>query len=103
MSEPDLTRLEHQIGRVLRVGVALSAGALAIGLVLFGLGFSVAAGSLFTGGLVLLMAIPATRIVASFVDALRRGDRLLAWATGIVLLVMVITVVYTLATDPGAA
>jgi uncharacterized membrane protein len=103
MTEPELNRLERQIGRVLRIGVALSAGALALGLALFGLGFDAAAQALFTGGLVLLMAIPTARILASFVDALRRRDRLLAWATGIVLLVMVMTVVYSLTSGAGSA
>ena len=103
MTEVDLSRLEHQIGRVLRLGVALSAIALAGGLILFGLNQEAAASWLFMGGLILLMAIPAARILTSFVDALRRGDRLLAWSTGIVLLVMAITVVYSLASDPGTA
>ena len=68
----------------------------------FALGFSSAAQDLFLAGLVLLMAIPLARILTSFVDALRRGDRLLSWATGVVLLVMAITIVYSLMSDTGS-
>ena len=97
MTDQALSRLESQIGRLLRIGVAMSASALAAGLILCAL-----ARDLFLGGLVLLMAIPLARILTSFVDALRRGDRLLSWATGIVLLVMAMTVVYSLMSDPGS-
>jgi uncharacterized membrane protein len=94
MPEPELSRLEHQIGRLLRLGVALSAAALAVGLVC-SLG-GVAMGEwIMRGGLILLMAIPVGRILASFVDAVRRGDRLLAGATAFVLVVMALTVVYS--------
>jgi len=94
MPDPELSRLEHQIGGLLRIGVALSAAALALGLVcaLFGID---AGDAIMRGGLVLLMAIPITRIAASFVDAVRRGDRLLAGATAFVLVVMALTVVYS--------
>jgi uncharacterized membrane protein len=95
MPEPELTRLEHQIGRVLRVGVALSAAALAMGLVL-AIGGIDAGNTVMRAGLILLMAIPITRILASFVDAIRRGDRLLAGATAFVLIVMMLTVVYSI-------
>jgi uncharacterized membrane protein len=94
MPEPDLSRLEHQIGRLLRAGVAASAAALALGLV-FELGGLSSGDAIMRAGLILLMAIPITRILASFVDALRRGDRLLARATAFVLVVMVLTVVYS--------
>lgn len=95
MPEPELSRLEHQIGRVLRIGVALSAGALAVGLVMALAGID-AGNTVMRAGLILLMAIPVTRIVASFVDALRRGDKLLSSATAFVLVVMVLTVIYSL-------
>jgi uncharacterized membrane protein len=94
MPEPDLSRLEHQLGRLLRVGVAVSAAALALGLI-FALGGLADGDAIMRGGLVLLMAIPITRILASFVDAVRRGDRLLSGATAFVLVVMVLTVVYS--------
>lgn len=94
MAEEELSRLEHQLGKLLRVGVALSALALAGGLVasLAGIGEG---DTVMRVGLILLMAIPVTRIAASFIDALRRGDRLLAFATGFVLIVMALTVVYS--------
>jgi uncharacterized membrane protein len=95
MPEPELSRLEHQIGRVLRIGVALSAGALAAGLIMALAGVD-AGNTVMRVGLILLMAIPVTRIIASFIDALRRGDKLLSSATAFVLIVMVLTVVYSL-------
>jgi uncharacterized membrane protein len=94
MPEPELSRLEHQIGQLLRLGVALSAAALATGLVC-SLGGLVVGDAIMRAGLLLLMAIPVARILASFVDALRRGDRLLAGATAFVLVVMALTVVYS--------
>jgi uncharacterized membrane protein len=94
MPDPELSRLEHQIGRLLRLGVALSATALALGLMCAVTGIG-AGDAIMRGGLVLLMAIPITRIAASFVDAVRRGDRLLAGATAFVLVVMALTVVYS--------
>jgi uncharacterized membrane protein len=94
MPEPELSRLEHQIGRLLRVGVALSAAALATGLVCSLTGLPIG-DTIMRAGLILLMAIPVTRIIASCVDALRRDDRLLAGATAFVLVVMVLTIVYS--------
>ncbi|HEY6356717.1 MAG TPA: DUF1634 domain-containing protein [Vicinamibacterales bacterium] len=94
MPDPELSRLERQLGRLLRVGVAVSAAALAMGLVC-SLGGLDGGDRIMRGGLVLLMAIPVTRIMASFVDAVRRGDRLLSWATAFVLVVMALTVVYS--------
>lgn len=95
MSQPDLSRLEHQIGRVLRVGVALCTSTLSIGLLLFFVGNSWATRFL-EAGLVLLMAIPVTRILASFIDAFRRKDHLLVWSTAFVLLVMVATLMFSI-------
>ena len=94
MPDPELSRLEHQIGRLLRAGVAVSAATLALGLVC-AVGGIDAGDEIMRGGLVLLMAIQVTRIVTSFVDAVRRGDRLLAGATAFVLVVMALTVVYS--------
>lgn len=92
MSRPELDRLEHQLGRLLLVGVILSTVTLAIGLGLY-LFHTASAAAWLETGLSLLMAIPVTRIAASLVDALRRGDRLLAGSTAIVLLVMLASVV----------
>jgi uncharacterized membrane protein len=94
MAEEELSRLEHQLGKLLRLGVVLSAAALGTGLVMH---FArVPAGeTVMRAGLILLMAIPVTRIAASFVDAVRRADRLLAFATAFVLIVMALTIVYS--------
>ena len=95
MSEEDLSRLEQQIGRLLRIGVLLCGAALLLGLAL-AFANAPAARRVIQAGLVLLMAIPVARIVASFFDALRRRDRLLAWATTYVLVVMAATLVASL-------
>jgi uncharacterized membrane protein len=86
--DDNLERLEHQVGRVLRTGVFVSSTALAVGLALLGAGQDRVARLAMTGGLLVLTAIPATRIVASFVDALRRRDPLLAASTAVVLSVL---------------
>lgn len=94
MSRPVLP-LELRILLILRVGVGVSIGALAIGLALWMAG-SAKAEALLSIGLVLLMTIPIARIVASFVDAVRRRDRLLSWATAAVLLILACTITYSL-------
>lgn len=83
----DLQRLESVIGGIMRAGVALSATALIIGLVLAAMGYPFAPAAL-KAGLVLLMIIPAARIIASFGDALVRRDTLLAVATALVATVL---------------
>jgi TolB protein len=95
MSTAELTRLEEQIGRLLRLGVLACAVMLGLGLILSFTG-STASVWLLRIGLAVLMAIPVTRIVASFVDAVRRRDLLLSSSTAIVLLVMFGTLVYSL-------
>lgn len=94
MADEELSRLEHQLSRLLRLGVVVSGACLAVGLVLHFAGQTT--GELvMRAGLILLMAIPVTRIAASFVDAVRRADRLLAFATAFVLIVMALTIVYS--------
>ena len=83
MKREGLDRLERAIGGILRAGVALSASALAIGLLLKAAGVAEPT-PILNAGLVLLMLIPVTRILVSFVDALYRRDTLLAIATAIV-------------------
>ncbi len=83
----DLQRLERLVSVIMRGGVALSAMALIAGLALAAVGHSFAPTALKTG-LVLLMIIPAARIVASFGDALVRRDALLAGATALVAAVL---------------
>lgn len=83
----NFTRLEGVITNVMRVGVALSSTVLMAGLVMAVLGLP-ASSSVLDAGIVLLMLIPATRIVVSLVDAAIRRDALLAVATSIVILVL---------------
>jgi uncharacterized membrane protein len=90
----DLSRLEGQIGRVLRGGVLAVAVLFIGGLALLFAGATAPAAYALAAGLVTLIAIPATRVLASFVDALRRRDRLLIFATGTVLLILISQVVY---------
>ena len=82
-SPTDLIRLERVLVGIMRTGVALSAAILAIGLVLTALSVF-GAGMALAVGLVVLMCIPAARILASFGDALVRKDVVLAVATAYV-------------------
>lgn len=83
----DLRRLESVITGIMRGGVALSATALIVGLVMAAIGHPAATATL-KAGLVLLMLIPGARILASFGDAIVRKDRLLAGATAVVAIVL---------------
>jgi uncharacterized membrane protein len=83
----DFDRLEHILTGVMRIGLALSTIVLAAGLVLAFAGVP-AAHRVLDAGVILLMAIPATRIVVSLVDAALRRDALLAFATSVVILVL---------------
>jgi uncharacterized membrane protein len=89
----DLQRLESVIGTIMRAGVWLSALAFVAGLVLLAFGYPQAT-RVLNGGLVLLMAIPAARILVSFGDALARRDRLLAVSTAIVFFVLLWQIVW---------
>jgi uncharacterized membrane protein len=90
----DLSRLEDQIGRVLRIGVLVVAVLFSAGLLLVFARLMVPASYALAGGLIALIAIPGVRVLASFIDAVRRGDRLLIFATGTVLTILVSQVVY---------
>lgn len=79
-AHPDFDRLERLITGVMRAGVALSSSILLAGLVLAFFEAAPATAVLNTG-LIVLMLIPATRIVVSLVDAAVRKDALLAGAT----------------------
>lgn len=94
MSDDNLARLELQIGRLLSFGVIASAAMLIAGLIVGVVRGEAAAAPVLRAGLMLLTAIPATRILASFADAVRRRDRLLSISTGIVLAILLSTVVY---------
>jgi uncharacterized membrane protein len=94
VTAPEFDRLEHVIGRLLNVGVALCTVILAIGLVLWFAG-SPFADPVIRTGLVVLIATPVTRILASLIDAVRRRDSLLVWSTAIVLTIMAATMLYS--------
>ena len=98
MSRADLTRLQDQVGRLLRRGARLAAVVLAAGLGLW-MFQATSAEPVLAAGLIILMAIPVARIAASLVEAIRQGDRLLVWSTVIVLAVMVATLVLSLASS----
>lgn len=85
--ERDFNRLESVITAVMRVGVALSSSVLLAGLVMAWAGLS-SATPVLNAGIVILMLIPATRIVVCLIDAAFRRDALLAFATAIVILVL---------------
>ena len=91
--EEGLARLEHQIANVLRAGVAVSAVVLTVGLAM-SLAGAQRASKVLDAGVILLIAIPVVRILTSFVDAIRRRDRLLSGATAIVLLILAALLVY---------
>ena len=93
MTRP-LSPLENRIALILRTGVMISMAILGVGLVFWFV--NPAAVTLLNAGLVLLMAIPVSRIVASLVDAIRRRDWLLTAATAGVLIVLASTIAYSL-------
>ena len=95
MRPQDFDRLERQISLVLTIGLMVSGTALGVGLVLSLLG--IRGGDLLLGlGLMVLLGIPVARIAASFEDAIRRRDALLALCTALVLLTMTVTLLYTM-------
>lgn len=83
----DFNRLESVITGIMRIGVGLSSSVLFVGLVMAWLNMP-ASNAVLNSGIVLLMLIPATRIVVSLVDAAIRRDPLLALATSIVIIVL---------------
>jgi uncharacterized membrane protein len=86
--------LECVLGRVLRVGVRVSAVLLGLGLGVFSSGYAPpVADTLFHAGLVTLMATPMLRVVISVVEYARARDWLYLATTGAVLLVLIGTVV----------
>jgi uncharacterized membrane protein len=95
MKDLDLSRLETHIRRVLIIGVGVTALAFVAGLALW-FGGSPRSTTVLNIGLMLLMAIPVTRIIASCADAIRRRDWLLTWSTLIVLTVMAVTLAHEL-------
>jgi uncharacterized membrane protein len=99
MSDQELSPLERIISRILRAGILASTVCFAAGLALWIAGRPVAV-QVLNAGLIVLMAVPIARILMSFVDAVRRRDRLLGSATALVLVILALTVVYSLRTQP---
>ena len=91
-------RLERIIGVVLRVGVTTSSVCLAMGLVLDLLGGSAAAGSavLLQVGVVVLLATPVARVIASIVQYVNERDWAFVALTGIVLVELMASAVAAL-------
>ena len=95
MRPQDFDRLERQISLVLTFGLKVSGTALGLGLLLSLLELP-GGGALLGFGLAVLLGIPVARIAASFEDAIRRRDTLLALSTALVLLTMTVTLLYTM-------
>jgi uncharacterized membrane protein len=88
MSTTPLRGLERVIGALFRWGVACSAAALLAGLVATGIG-STLGRPLLVVGLVVMMSVPALRVLLSAGDAIRRRDLVLSVATLAVVLELV--------------
>jgi uncharacterized membrane protein len=90
-------RIEETVGRVLRLGVTASSlclgAGLAASLIMPATGFTRA---LLTGGLLVLLATPASRVVVSAVVYVRSRDWLFVALTLVVLLELVASVVAAL-------
>ena len=88
------TRLEHAVGRVLRVGVTTSSAFLALGLSLSLFVPAAAAGPLLLGaGLAILLATPVGRVAVSVGEYARQRDWLFVVLTSIVLIELLASVV----------
>ena len=86
--------LERTVGRVLKVGVTASSLCLAAGLAASFLGVKAdIAGPLLRAGLLVLLATPASRVIASVLAYLRSRDWLFVTLTLVVLLELVLSVI----------
>lgn len=83
----DLRPVTTLIGRLFSVGIIASALILVVGLMMFLLGVS-GARPVLAAGLIILMCIPAIRVVLAFADTLRRRDVALGVATFVVVLML---------------
>lgn len=93
----EIVRLETLLGRLLKAGVLVSAGILAVGLALFLLqGETRTEDQVIVVGLICLMATPLLRVVVSIVEYVRMGSWLFVATTLAVLLELAITVIYAL-------
>jgi uncharacterized membrane protein len=91
--EDDL-RMEEAIGRILKIGVAVSSACLVAGLVLMMTGaLPSSTDRLLAIGIVVLLATPGARVVVSFLEYSIHRDWLFAVLTAVVLLELAISVV----------
>jgi uncharacterized membrane protein len=89
MNPPATDRLERWLGKILTAGVLASTGLLAAGLLLQLLGLEPGAASVLTrAGLIMLMATPVARVVASVVEYALERDWLFAMLTTTVLIIL---------------
>ena len=89
MNPPATDRLERWLGKILTAGVLASTCLLAAGLLLQLLGVEPgASASLTRAGLIVLMATPAARVVASVVEYALNRDWLFAMLTTTVLIIL---------------
>jgi uncharacterized membrane protein len=89
MTQAQLDRLEHVVGVVLRIGALVSTAILALGLAVALARPSSAAGpAVIRAGLLVLLATPVARVIASVLDYARDRDWLFAALTFIVLVIV---------------
>jgi uncharacterized membrane protein len=89
MTQAQLDRLEHLVGAVLRIGTLASTVILALGLAMaLAMPSSTAGPVVIRAGLLVLLATPVARVVASVVDYTRDRDWLFAALTFLVLVIV---------------
>lgn len=96
-SPDSLSRLEYHLGRLLIVGVIVSAALLTVGLALWlAQPDGVAAVWLLNAGLVVLMATPIMRVLVSFAEYVRIRDWFFVATTIVVLVELTVSLVVAL-------
>jgi uncharacterized membrane protein len=92
-----VAQLERRLGRLFAIGLALTATALASGLIVFLVAPRAPAGPrLLSLGLVILMATPLLRVVVSVLEYLRIRDWFFVAITAVVLLQLTVTMIVAL-------
>jgi uncharacterized membrane protein len=96
--QPDpLSNLELRLRRVFIIGLAASASALVLGLVLYFIAPGARQGSwLLSAGLIVLMATPLLRVIVSIAEYLRARDWVFVGLTLAVLAELMVTMIYAL-------
>jgi uncharacterized membrane protein len=97
MMPPSTDRLERSLGRILTAGVLASTGLLAAGLLLQLFGVQTGAAlALTNAGLIVLMATPVARVVASVIEYALERDWLFVTLTTAVLAILLGSLVVSL-------